>query len=82
MEKTSEYVLSLTGKSKKRYECKVTSTGLKVDPYTISSWTEDPSMIPDVKWSDMVLYMVSTPSPYTCEEIKVSYTTFGSVVWL
>jgi len=82
MENISEYVSNLTGESKKRYECKVTSTGLKVDPYTISSWTEDPSMIPDVKWSDMVLYMVSTPSPYTCEEIKVSYTCLGSVVWL
>jgi len=24
-----------------------------------------------VHWSDMMLYMVSTPSPYTREEIKV-----------
>ena len=72
MENVSEYVLSLMGESKKRYESKVTSTGLKVDPYSLSTWTEDPSMIPDVKWSDMMMYLVSIPSPYTRQEIKVN----------
>jgi len=46
METELEYVSSLTGESKKRYECKITSTGLKVDPYRISTY---PSMIPEVK---------------------------------
>jgi len=33
--------------------------------------TENPENLPEVKWSDMMLYMVTTPSPYTREEIKV-----------
>ena len=72
METELEYVSSLTGESKKRYKCKITSTGLKVYLYRLSTWKEDPSMIPDVKWSDMMMYMVSTPSPYARQEIKVN----------
>ena len=72
MENESEYFLSLSAESKKRYRCKVTSSGLKVDPYSILSWTEDPSILPNVQWSDMVMYMVSTSSPCTRDEIKVN----------
>ena len=94
MENESEYFLGLTAESKKRYHCKVTSSGLNIDPYSISSWTEDPSALPDIQWSDMMLYMVSTPSPYTRDEIKVivvevyrmleccMYYRLGKVCWM
>ena len=72
MELKSEYFLKLSNESRQRHEAKVTSAGLTIDPYSISNWEEEPTTIPNVKWSDMVLYMVSMPSPYTREEIKVT----------
>ena len=75
MELKLEYFFKLSNESRQRYEryeAKVTSAGLTIDPYSISNWEEEPTTIPNVKWSDMVLYMVSTPSPYTREEIKVT----------
>lgn len=72
MDAKSEYFLALSADSRKRYECKVTSAGLSKDPYAIEEWTETPESTPDVQWSDMMLYMISTPSPYTREAIKVS----------
>ena len=71
MELKSEYFANLSADAKVRYESKVTSTGLGQDPYAIKEWTESPENIPEVQWSDMMLYMVTTPSPYTREEIKV-----------
>jgi len=71
MEKPSGYYLDLKADSKKRYQSKVTSAGLRIDPYSITQWSEDPDEIPSVTWSDVVLYMVTTPSPYTLEEVKV-----------
>ena len=71
MEITSEYFLNLKSESRERYESKVVSAGLAVDPYSISKWEENPQDIPSVTWSDMVYYMTTTPSPYTREELKV-----------
>ena len=67
MEKPSGYYLDLKADSKKRYQSNVTSAGLRIDPYSITQWSEDPA----VTWSDVVLYMVTTPSPYTLKEVKV-----------
>ena len=76
MERKSEYFASLSAESQRRYESKVISSGLRTDPYAIDDrhWTETPERVPDVQWSDMMLYMIATPSPYTREEIKVSMT--------
>ena len=71
MDAKSEYFLGLSADSRSRYERKVISAGLKKDPYAIDEWTENPETIPSVQWSDMVLYMIVSPSPYTREEIKV-----------
>ena len=60
--------------AKTRYEKKVLATGLKKDPYTINNWTDSPDVIPNVQYSDMMLYMTVTPSPYTREAIKVRFT--------
>ena len=70
----SEYFNTLSTTSKKRYETKVTTTRLQVDPYAIADnlWTHEPETIPPLSWSDVMLYMVSTPSPYTKEAIKVA----------
>ena len=51
---------------------KVSSLGLTTDPYCIEEWTEAPEDVLSVQWSDVMIYMVTTPSPYTREEIKVS----------
>ena len=71
MELKSEYFANLSADVKVRYESKMTSTGLGQDRYAIKEWTESPENIPEVQWSDMMLYMVTTPSPYTRKEIKV-----------
>ncbi len=36
-----------------------------------SHWSNEPELIPSISWSDVMLYIVSTPSPYTKEAIKV-----------
>jgi len=71
MEKPSGYYLDLKADSKKRYQSKVTSAGLRIDPHSITEWNEEPDVIPAMTWSDVVMYMVTTPSPYTREEVKV-----------
>ena len=52
------------------------SSGLSTDPYAIDDgyWTDAPEIVPDVQWSDMILYMIATPrpSPYTREAIEVN----------
>ncbi len=72
--KKSEYFSTLSTESKVRYQSKIFATGLTVDPYTIedAEWTREPETIPQLLWSDLMLYMVSTPSPHTKEAIKVS----------
>ena len=77
MERVSEYYLGLSADSKARYTSKVVGAGLKSDPYAIpsESWVVEPDTIPDIAWSDMFMYMISTPSPYTREEIKASLHT-------
>lgn len=71
MELKSEYFVGLSKESQGRYENKLLSAGLQMDPYSITRWIETPEVIPAVQWSDMMLYMISTPSPHTKEEIKV-----------
>ena len=73
LQRRSEYLLSLSAEAKQRYENKITGTGLDVDPYVIDEWTQDPTNIPRMAWSDVCLYMVSTPSPYTKEAVKVLF---------
>ena len=70
MQAKSEYFESLSGDVLVRYEAKVLTVGLTKYPYCITEWVEEPTVIPDIKWSDSMLYMVSTPSPYTKEEVK------------
>ena len=56
----------------------ITEAGLKTDVYVIpnEAWTEEPVSVPQVSWSDMFLYMVST-SLYTKQEMMVcSYNRF------
>ena len=74
LSKKSEYICSLSDISRGRYEAKVTATGLDIDPYAIDAglWLHEPEVIPQLSLSDVMLYMVSTPSPYTKEAIKVN----------
>ena len=78
MEQISEYYRSLSEESKQRYTNKVTGVGLNEDPYAIPSelWLAEPNQVPNVKWSDMFVYMVATPSAYTKEEMKVNISSY------
>lgn len=67
-----DYFHGLTAASKICYETKILASGLKVDPYSITTWVVNSEELPEVNLSDKVMYMITTPSPYTCEEIKVS----------
>ena len=68
----SEYFDGLSTEAKARYTRKIILPGLTIDPYCIREWTENPEIVPAVKMSNMLLYLVATPSPYTKEEIKVA----------
>ena len=69
----SEYMLELSTDSRRRYEAKLTCCGLHCDPYALldSKWSREPESLPAFAWSDVIIYTLSTPSPYTKESIKV-----------
>ena len=73
LQRKAEYLLSLSEEAKQRYGNQITGTGLVVDPYVIDEWTQDPANFPRMSWSDVCRYMVSTPSPYTKEAVKVRF---------
>ena len=45
MEAKSEYFESLSGDARVRYETKLLTAGLTKDPYSITEWIEEPSVI-------------------------------------
>ena len=69
----SEYLQQLSPVAKHRYKKKVSLSGLKTDPYCIKDleWEKSPELLPEISWSDVMIYMISTPSPYTGEAVKV-----------
>ena len=83
MERQSEYFAGLSVDSQ-RHEQKVLASGLSIDPYAIDDWywTEVPETVPDTQWSDMMVYMKATPSPYTREEIKVIAYMYMTGSWV
>ena len=73
----SEYLCSLSNEAKQQYESKVVGTGMDLVwiPIPITdNWTRDPETIPQLTWSDVMLYMVSTPSPYTKAAVKIYFS--------
>ena len=70
MERFPQYFRDLPTASKERYE------RLKHDPYVIEDWCENPASLPDIQWSDLVVYMTSTPGQFTREAIKVRNCIF------
>ena len=62
----SKYLTGLSGDARVESQLFRANKG----PHCIEEFTEAPEDIPSVQWSDIM--MVSTPSPYTHEEIKVS----------
>ena len=65
--------MQLSSVSRQRYIKKLTKVGLSNDPYCLESpeWEKDPENLPSLSWSNIMMFMVSTPSPYTKESIKV-----------
>ena len=74
LDQVSEYFCGLPEETKARYSTKICGVGLKTDPYANPNelWMVEPDQIPNVAWSDMFMYMITTPSAYTREEMKVS----------
>ena len=72
MQRKSEYFRGLTDEARARYEQKVTEAGLYVDPYSIDNWEANPVVVPDVYWSDMVVYMTETPPPFFLVHTRVN----------
>ena len=72
----SEYLCSPSEDAKHWYESKVAGTGLTVDLYVIDDWTQDLETVPRLAWSDVMLYMISMPSPFTKEALKVPQLIF------
>ena len=68
--KKSEYILQLSSVSRQRYIEKLTKVGLSNDPYCLESpeWEKGSGKF---TFTVMMMFMVSTPSPYTKESIKV-----------
>jgi len=58
-----------SNKAKERYESKVAKVRLKIDPYELVWCDSNPDIIPRITWSDMIIYITKTPSPYTGEGI-------------
>ena len=79
----SEHYAKLSEESKRRYIEKIRSCGIKNDPYVIENeqWEESPGIIPHLTWSDFMLYMITTPSPYTKESIKVNTNCSSTTCW-
>ena len=73
MERKSEYFSSLLASAKQRYERKVISTGLKIDPYSIEHWDENSKVFPEINLSDMIIYLTAMPSEYVCPNLLESY---------
>ena len=71
----SEYVSGFSKIARQRYVEKVLLSGLKTDPYCLvgNEWHKNPEKLPEVSWSDVFTYMISTPSPYTKEAVKVKF---------
>ena len=74
--KCSGYLTKLSSVAKKRYESKVVSTDLNTDPHVIEEWSQNLEYLTKLQWNNVVLYMVSTPSLYTKEAIKVRKSDF------
>lgn len=72
----SQYALELPKASRERYISKVKDVGLASDPYSLKDWIREPEHVPNLAWSDVLMYMVATPSPYTKQTIKVMYFTY------
>ena len=58
MEAREQKSKCLSVESQKRYEEKVVRAGLKTGIKEAQPWTEEPEVIPDMNWSDMMLYKI------------------------
>ena len=69
----SDYVKGLPTAAKDRYIEKLNIVGLSSDPYLLKDvWDCNPEEIADIKWPDIALYMLETPSPHTKQRVNVS----------
>ena len=45
--KQSEYLMKLSSEAKRRFESKVASAGISIDPYAIDKWSQNPEDLPN-----------------------------------
>ena len=58
METRKQKSKCLSVESQKRYEEKVAPASLKTGRTEAQLWTEEPEVIPDMNWSDIMLYKI------------------------
>ncbi|KAL5011782.1 hypothetical protein ScPMuIL_010333 [Solemya velum] len=70
MKKTT-YFETLDSVAKARYLNKLKSID-NLDPYTMDAagFSDDPTLLPSVKYANIYTYLVNTPSPYTKDELE------------
>ena len=49
--------MSLSGDAHSRYKTKVLTARLTKDHYSIMEWVEEPSVIPNITWSDFMVHI-------------------------
>ena len=66
------YFSSLLPAAKVRYQKKLLLVGLSTCPYKLppQAWVDDVTQWPRVEFPDIVLYLIDTPSEFTCEKLK------------
>ena len=79
--KCSKYYDQLEGDAKKRNVEKLDLIWLNFDdPYTLN-YSKDLRLLPEIEYPDIYNYLISTPSPYTMDELK-SYKSMEGYKYL
>ena len=77
----TEYYSLLTNEDKVRYDGKLMlANGIKLeDPYSMTEgWSNDITKLPNVAWTDLINFLIETPSIYTKEAVKAFKSLGGS----
>ena len=74
-----QYLDSLLGDARTRYDKKLSFIGLSECPYRLpqGSWSNDPTRWPEMEYGDMYAYLIETPG--TCVYILNSCISFNSI---
>jgi hypothetical protein len=70
---SSPYYINLKEEDKKNYISKLTLCDGVVlpDPFSFKdNWSNDVSLLPDITWPEMYIYLIETPSEFTKDKLR------------